>query len=498
MTILHTADLHGRVATDRPEGGGLLRCAAAIRSARSRDARVLLVDVGDLFQGSAESFLSEGRVVAECVRALGYDALVPGNHEFDAGFDYLRRFYDQAGTPVLSADLRNADGGPALPGQAAFLFRDLDGVRVAIVGLSNPLIPLWSRPCLLDGVRVDPSLEALRRVLPEVRAGNPDILVLAVHQGWRAGGDDAANNIRGLAAAFPDFDLILGAHSHQAVAWKTVAGVAYSQAGSYGQCLGVARLVFDTETRRLVSKHLSLQDLPADAPADDELARLAAPSLAAARRHLGVRIGAAAADLKASSRWPGQSAVQNLIARAIAERAGAQVVFHRALTRETLAAGPIYRHDLWRIVPYENFIGVARLTTNELAEILDENAGFYRTREFRGVSGLTYNLDPDAPPGARVSALCLADPPSDGEPDVRIRVAFNSYDMASAGGRLPRLRAILDRPGSDLEEMTDTDTREAVEAYIRRHAPLEVRAEPGARVARKTQAKQAATPRGPR
>ena len=129
VTILHTADLHGRVATDRPEGGGLLRCAAAIRSARSRDARALLVDVGDLFQGSAESFLSEGRVVAECVRALGYDALVPGNHEFDAGLDFLRRFYDQAGTPVLAADLRNADGGFDIEVVAA----DRHGVRDSIM-----------------------------------------------------------------------------------------------------------------------------------------------------------------------------------------------------------------------------------------------------------------------------------------------------------------------------------------------------------------------------
>ena len=105
---------------------------------------------------------------------------------------------------------------------------------------------------------VEASLAALRRVMPLVRAQKPDILVLAAHQGWREWGDDPANEVRAITQAFPEFDVILGAHTHQAVEWKTVNGVAYTQAGSYGLWLGAVRLVFDTQTRRVKSKQIQL------------------------------------------------------------------------------------------------------------------------------------------------------------------------------------------------------------------------------------------------
>lgn len=71
-----------------------------------------------------------------------------------------------------------------------------------------------------------------------------------------------------------------------------------------------------------------------------------------------------------------------------------------------------------------------------------------------------------------------------GTTDQRVRVAFNSYDMASAGNRFPRLREILDQSTSCLEEFPDADTRAAVLAYLRRHQPLDIQAAPGAHVVR--------------
>jgi len=98
------------------------------------------------------------------------------------------------------------------------------------------------------------TLDALRTALAQARKIKPDILILAVHQGWRKWGDNPANEINAIARAFPEFNVILGAHTHQVVAWKTVNGVAYTQAGCYGLWLGVVRLVFDTQTRRVKIK----------------------------------------------------------------------------------------------------------------------------------------------------------------------------------------------------------------------------------------------------
>ncbi|MBU4211907.1 MAG: bifunctional metallophosphatase/5'-nucleotidase [Verrucomicrobia bacterium] len=524
ITLLHTADVHGHVAAvssdrEKEPGGGLLRCATRIEEIRRRDTNVILMDCGDLIQGSPESYLTQGRIIVEAVRQLRYDALVPGNHEFDGGVDALRRFYEQAGVPVLAANIHSPQE-PALPGMCPFLCKDVDGVRVAIIGLTTPLIPLWSRPRLLGDITVEASLGALRRVMPLVRVQKPDILVLAAHQGWRKWGDDPANQINAIARAFPEFDVILGGHTHQVVEWKTVNGVAYTQAGCYGLWLGFARLVFDTQTRRVKSKQIQLLAVDSTVAPDKALENQVAKSLKETKQYLNQEVGVAAVEHKPTSRVRGQSAIQTLIAVAIAERVQADVVIHRALSEASLRAGRIILRDVWRIVPYDNYIGVAHLTLDELRQILEENSGYFGSREFRGVYGLTYDLEPKAAAGKRISNIRLTgdrpahrspwdeggntDPPtperSGGQApdnslktnngrqttDERVRVAFNSYDMASAGGRLLRLRAILDQSTSRLEEYPDADTRDAVRAYIRRHQPLDIQAAPGAHVVRKS------------
>lgn len=504
ITILHTSDVHGHVAevwsnreqhsgsTGRSkssfrwdklsEGGGLLRCATLITEIRAREENVILVDCGDLFQGSPESFLTTNRIVAEAVRYLRYDALVTGNHEFDGGVGALRQFYSQAQTPVLAANIQAPPKEEALPGARDFLYRDFEGVRLAIVGLTTPLIPQWSRPRLLGNVTVEDSLKTLHRVMPQVRAVKPDILVLATHQALREWGDDQASQIHAIARAFPEFDLILGGHTHQAVESETVNGVAYTQAGYHALWLGSVRLVFDTKERRIKSKKSQLLPVDSGVAADKILSAKLAEPLQETEKYLSQEVGQTVVELEATSSFPGQSAIQTLIAAAIAEQVQAQVVIHRALTEASLRAGRIRMKDVWRIVPYDNYIGVAHLTLAELRQILEENSNFYDSDDFRGVYGLTYDLRPDGVVGARVANVRLT-----GRPAVtreRIRVAFNSYDLASAGGRLPRLRAIVERSASGLEEHLELNTRDAVLAYLREHRPLEIRPEPGAKIIR--------------
>ncbi len=488
LTLLYTADLHGHFEATAAGGdaalsGGLLRCAALIRALREQEPNLLLLDGGDLFQGTAAGYLDRGDTVMSAVRMLGYDALVPGNHEFDWGAANLLRLYRQGGIPVLAANLRPAAGGGRdAPPWQPFLIRELSGVRVAVVGLANPLTASWIRPRLLDGLEFQGSVAALRRILPAVRQQQPDVLVLAAHQGWRRWGDNPANEINAIARAFPEFDVILGAHSHQAVESAEVNGVLYVQPECHGRWLAKVSLRVDPARRRVTWRRSELLAAGPGVAPDPILARACAGALAGAREVLDREVGRAAADHEAASRYPGQSRVQALIARAIAEATGAEVVFHGALSEAALRRGRIRMRDLWRIVPYENTLAVAALTPDELREILEENSRFLKSEQFRGVYGIVYDLRPSRPEGDRVSRLRLADG-REPEPDRRLRVAFNSHDLASAGGRFPRLREIAERPSSRLEE-TDLDTREAVLAYIRKHTPLDVPAEEGARLAK--------------
>lgn len=486
ITILHTADLHGHLAPVMSEreakpGGGLLRCATLIREIREREPNTLLLDCGDLFQGSAESFLARGRIMAEAVQILRYDALIVGNHEFDWGLDNLRRLYQQAGVPVLAADIRSPPATAApIPGLQPFLLKEMDGVRVLVIGLSNPLIPRWFRPNMLGDLVLDESVVSLRRLMPRVREQRPDILVLAAHQGCRQWGDDQANQINALARFFPELDVIIGAHTHADVDRREINRVMYTQAGAYGLWLGKITLTYDVTGRRLKNKKAEL--LPVDSTVKPEAAleRRFAEPLAAAEMYLKQTVGTAAVEHAATSRWPGQSAVQTLLARSIAEAVGADVVFHGVLSEATLRAGRISMRDVWRIVPFENRIGVARLTLEELRRILEENSKFIKSSNFRGVYGVEYDLDPKAPSDRRVSNVRLTGARRLKD-DERVKVAFNSYDLASAGDRFPVLRAVIEEPQAGLDE-TNVDTRDAVIEYIRKHSPVNEPAVAGAHI----------------
>lgn len=478
ITILHTTDLHGALRptedySGRPNVGGLLRCATLIRQIRAEEPNVLLIDCGDLYQGSPESWLARGRNVIRAIDHLRFDAWVIGNHEFDWGYGAMKALHDLAETPMLAANLVARPTKPhPFPKIRPYLIRELDGVRLAIVGLTTPGMPLWFTPDVLGDCLFERSVDSLRRVMPSVRVADPDILILAAHQGLRREGDDHANEIRAIAQAFPEFDVILGAHTHQAVAeeWLNERAL-FTQAGYYGIWLGRVDLTYDTVARRVVRKTARLYEVDASVPVDPELETMLAADLRRAETYLQQRIGQATAELDWQGDAIGRSPVQQLLCRAIADASGAQIVLHGVLSEKPLPEGDIRMQDIWRIVPFENRIAVMHLTPGEIQEILTENAAQTRPVSFMGIYGARYEWDTSAD-GARIPArLALADG-SAMHPRKRYVVAVNSYVVASGGGRFRRLREIAERPESRMR-LLDLDTRSVVIEYIRKHSPLD-------------------------
>lgn len=481
LTILHTTDVHGHLwAAPDEEGraaGGLLRVATAIARVRAETPHVLLVDCGDLIQGSLEADLYGGAPMVRAIEALGYDAWVLGNHEWDWGFEALEKIVASCPVPVLAANLVVRAPESVLARRVApMVLREVDGVRVAIVGLTTPGMPTWFRPEYLGPAQFLASVEALRRVMPRLREARPDVAILAVHQGWRPL-DDRANEIHAIAARFPEFDVVLGGHTHEAVEERALDRALYTQAGCEGRVLGRVDLVYDTVAGRVTAKRAVLIPVGLETPEDTALTAALQRELDRARA-VGARvIGQAAATFEAKSGVPGQSAVQQLFCRAIAEASGAEVVLHGVHSDAPLRAGEVRLADVWRIMPYENRVGLARLTRGELAQILEENADLMDSPYFLGVYGLRYRLALDAERGRRVRDVRRADG-SIPHPRERLLVAMNSFVLASGGGRFAQLRRIVEQPEARLT-LTGVDIREALLEYVRRHSPVEPAPENG-------------------
>ncbi|MGI8436390.1 MAG: metallophosphoesterase, partial [Chthoniobacterales bacterium] len=208
ISIFHTTDLHGHILPTidyrgRADRGGLARCVTQIRRWQAENANSLLIDIGDVYQGTQFALADQGRTMIDLFKLLNYDAWLVGNHEFDWGIDPFLRAVERSDMPVLAANTLFA-GRPA--GNFAddrhpfariqpFLLKEIAGIKIAIIGLTTPGMPFWFPPKFLDGLEFQNPITPVRRALTRARSLGADAFVLAGHMGLkeRVGGDDFAN-----------------------------------------------------------------------------------------------------------------------------------------------------------------------------------------------------------------------------------------------------------------------------------------------------------------
>ena len=477
IRVIHTTDLHGHILPTRDYDGnenvgGLLRCSTLIRQLRAERDNTLLVDSGDLFQGSPEGLLTGGEIMPRAMAWLKYDAWTLGNHEFDWGLHKLSPVVQGATFSVLAANVRATPGNKTpLPAVAPYVIKELDGVRVAIIGLITPGVPTWSLPDLLGPLEFRRSVESLKDIMPALREADPDVIILTTHQGYKDRGDDSANEINAIAKNFPEIDVILGGHTHKPMEHVMIGDTLYSQAGYHGIWLGCVDIAFDTVTREIIRKEARLLNVRTDVEQDPALAEFLKEDIDRARAYMAEEIGTASAKITAAVDMKGNSPVQVLLARAIKAASKADVVLHGVLSEDDLAAGAIRMEHLWNIVPYENRIGLLQLTASEITAILEESAARQGTIHLMGCYGMTFDVEKDTAGQVHVTNLRLPDG-SLPHPRKRFKVAMNSYVLASGGERFPTVRRLVAIPECRLEVL-NVDTRSAVIDYVKAHSPLD-------------------------
>lgn len=242
LTVLGTTDLHGhlldwdyhcdrRYFDDWGNAIGLARVASVVRRERAHGHAPILIDDGDFLQGTplavhAARGLLAGRPhpMAVAMNALGFDAAVVGNHEFDFGLDVLRAFEKQTAFPLLAGNVRDrASGDDAF---VPYVMRDVAvpigrPVRVAIVGLTQPGTGVWNRAQLGEALRFDGLVESAHRWVSHVREGGADVVIVAAHSGLTtgesAGAEHAYAGVDRVAEHVPGIDAILAGHAHREV-----------------------------------------------------------------------------------------------------------------------------------------------------------------------------------------------------------------------------------------------------------------------------------------
>jgi len=476
ISLLHTTDLHGHILptsdyAGHPDLGGLARCATQLRQWRQANPNSLLLDIGDIYQGTEVGFRSRGAAMVRCLNALNYDAWVVGNHEFDWGMVPFTESVQLSAMPVLTGNAL-VEGKPVAsldPSVSPFsklrpwLLKEIAGLRILIIALTTPALSTWLPPENLHGFEALDPIESLRHLLREAKSLKPDAIVLAGHMGL-VRKDDYANQVGALTREFPELAVFIGGHTHQNHSSEMVHNVLYTQADHYGIYAGKVDLTFDPITRKLLKREALTQHMDSSIALDPLVLSLAKPDLDAADLVLTHLIGEVTETFNVASSFGQPSDVERLIGSAIRaalrqKSCEIDAVVHGLFdATQPLQPGPKTVADAWTILPYENKIVTIELSRDDflaLARDLSSGTG----RDVRNLMGVRVVGVVDA------NRLSVTDFQAvDGSPlptKPLYRIALNSYDSQSAGQRFPVVGRLVARPSSH-RVLHDIDIRDAL------------------------------------
>ena len=190
ISILHTTDLHGHILptsdyNGNADLGGFARCATQSRQWRKQNPNSILIDVGDVYQGTDVSLRNRGELMIDLFNHLKYDAWIVGNHEFDWGIDVVQNAIARSQVPVLGANVSiegKAAGGATdaksdLSRIQPFVIKEFDGIKIAIIGVTTPGMPFWFRPEFTRGMDFAFPVEPVRRAIVEARAQSATAII---------------------------------------------------------------------------------------------------------------------------------------------------------------------------------------------------------------------------------------------------------------------------------------------------------------------------------
>jgi len=445
VSIVGTNDLHGGIL-QRGDRGGLALLGgyvANVRAARARDGGgVLLLDAGDMFQGTLESNLNEGSSVINAYNTLGYAAAAVGNHDFDYGpagppatpqkpdddpRGALKARAAQASFPLLAANLIDERTGRAVdwPNVRPSTTVTVAGIRIGIVGVMTARALSGTIAANVGGLRVAPLAETIAAEARQLRAGGASIVVVTSHAGGRCTSFDSPTDLTScipdeeimqVARALPPglVDVIVAGHAHSGMA-HLVAGIPIIESYNGGRTFGRVDLVIERGSRRILEERMfAPRDLCArvdpgttrcdpegsstariraeyeGAPVvpDPAVVKTIAPAVQAAESQKKMPLGVTLATpvRRAGS---GDSPLGNLFADAYrAGAAGADVSVNNTSggLRADLPAGPLTYGAVFEVMPFDNRLVTFHLSGAELRQVLQTQIS--RNAALVGLSGI--------------------------------------------------------------------------------------------------------------
>lgn len=508
LNIYATNDLHGRLFDtlyiqnnqNVSHPYSLSSVSAYIKEVREyyNGKGVVLLDIGDHLQGDNSVFYSNfvdtanKHIFAKVANYLKYDAIVVGNHDIEAGPRVYSKLSDELNAPYLAANAIDINTDKPYFKPYTIIVRD--GIRIAVIGMTNPNIPNWLSAELWKDLRFDQIFDSIVYWTEYVTEHEkPHIIIAALHSGL---GDVENNSIENpskyIAANVPGIDIVFAAHDHKTTSElvnNEDRGVWVLEGGSRASSLSHASVKVEIKNGKIISKDIIGRIIPmSDVLPDKEYNNYFKNQFDKIKEFTNRIVGTLNKTITTRDAYFGSSEYIDMIHSIQLESSGADISFAAPLSLDvTVKSGDLNFQDLMNIYPYENQLYVIEMTGQEIKDYLEfsyskwvnkadqisegllqlnisgkgERSRFRNTYfNFDSAAGLLYEVNITKGDGERIKIIS----DSKGLPfdmSHKYKVALSSYrasgggDLLEKGAGIPRIELdarIVNRM-ADIREM---------------------------------------------
>ena len=385
LTILHTNDLHAHVEPTAIKGatfGGYARHATLIKEIRKKEKNVILLNAGDVFQGTLYFNTFEGLADLNAMNALKYDAMCLGNHEFDKGPGVLSEFVKRTNFPVLCSNLDSTNEPLLSPYVKPSTVLTVDGQKIGVVGATTESTPNISSPGAT--LKFNDVVSSVQKEVDELTRQGINKIVVLTHIGFE---EDKA-----MAAKLRNVDVIVGGHSHTPLGTPALAGwrpsesayptyvksaegidIPIVQAWEWGKVMGKIKISFDAAgkiTRVNEAAAIVVDDkIPEDRDMSLLVSAFKKPIDAIGLMKIG-RVETAVTDKTLVGYFVADSYLE------ATKGVGATVAFmNPGGVRANIEAGDMNYGQAISVCPFKNTLVVCEMTGEQILALLKEGKG---------------------------------------------------------------------------------------------------------------------------
>ncbi|HPE68396.1 MAG TPA: bifunctional UDP-sugar hydrolase/5'-nucleotidase [Thermotogota bacterium] len=471
LTIAHTGDLHGNVfpinyASNTPSNVGLAKVQTIFQMLRDQGAILLPVDSGDLIQGTPLEYYHakiDNEPIDPMVLAMnqmGFLLTVIGNHEFNYGMDLLNKAVSEATFPFLSANV--VKRFTTIPYYEPYLIKEVEGVKVAFLGLTTDHIPNWEEPKNIALVDFLDPVETAKKYVPMLRE-MADLVVVVYHGGLEKDpktgkptealvGENVGYQI---LEEVPGIDVMLTGHQHRAIA-AFVLGVPVSQTGKWGENVGRIDITLDNSSGSWLVTAKSVELIStAGVEADPDIMEMVQPYEDKVQQWLDTPVGRANGDFYVEDPLAvrlGDHPLMEFVNTVQMEYSGAKISSTALFSNDIKGwkSGPVTLRDINGVYIYPNTLKVIRVSGQDIKDALEISAGYFTLQDgeitvtdswvnpkprhynYDIWEGIDYVIDVSKPVGERVVKLDFEGKPLD--MDAQYDVVLNNYRAGGGGG----------------------------------------------------------------